>query len=433
LSREQVAESQRRRILEAMVSAVGENGYAHTPVAAVIERAGVSRKAFYEHFPNKEACFAAAVEQIGEIVLAQIQAVAGDGGGKQRGGESAIDTLFTQALAYPSAVRLVLAELCAAGPEALAARERLVRSSEGIVSEVLGVPHIDDGPEPSVRAITGGVVRVLYGRACHGVPVTRDLITDLLRWVASYHPIPKHVLLAGAHTDSRGAPTAPGGRAPGSLSPPSQMRGSAGLRGESVGSHSFVVHNQRERILDALTNLGASTGYTATTINKIAARASVSVDTFYSHFASKEDAFLVAYEVGQTRGLALAEHACRTAPDWPSGVRAGIAALFDFYASEPAFAHLALVDAQVVAPLTAARLKKSLEICEKLLLHGLDQTGESPPALTSEAIVGGIYELSLGYTLEKRTHELSSMVAPATYFALAPLIGAKAAARVARP
>jgi hypothetical protein len=113
-------------------------------------------------------------------------------------------------------------------------------------------------------------------------------------------------------------------------------------------------------------------------------------------------------------------------------VRAGIAALFDFYASEPAFAHLALVDAQVVAPLTAARLKKTFDVCEKLLLRGLDRTAESSAALTSEAIVGGIFELALSYTLEKRAHELSSLVAPATYFALTPLIGATAAARTAR-
>ena len=60
LSRETVTESQRGRILQAMISAVAERGYQETRVADVVEGAGVARKTFYDFFGDKEECFLAA-------------------------------------------------------------------------------------------------------------------------------------------------------------------------------------------------------------------------------------------------------------------------------------------------------------------------------------------------------------------------------------
>ena len=48
LTPEQVAESQRARILTAMRELVATHGYHDVPVASVIQHAGVSRKTFYE-------------------------------------------------------------------------------------------------------------------------------------------------------------------------------------------------------------------------------------------------------------------------------------------------------------------------------------------------------------------------------------------------
>ena len=54
--------SQRGRLLCAIADAVAERGYAATSVADVIARAGVSRKTFYAHFEDKEACFLASYD-----------------------------------------------------------------------------------------------------------------------------------------------------------------------------------------------------------------------------------------------------------------------------------------------------------------------------------------------------------------------------------
>lgn len=57
LPRKVVLMSQRERLLEAIVAAVAEKGYASTTIADVIGLAGVSRTTFYEQFQDKEDCF----------------------------------------------------------------------------------------------------------------------------------------------------------------------------------------------------------------------------------------------------------------------------------------------------------------------------------------------------------------------------------------
>src|SRR4051794_31061826 len=62
LRRDEVAASQRGRMLRAMAEAASERGYVNTVVSDVVERAGVSRKTFYEHFTDKEECFLASYD-----------------------------------------------------------------------------------------------------------------------------------------------------------------------------------------------------------------------------------------------------------------------------------------------------------------------------------------------------------------------------------
>src|SRR5262252_3529543 len=72
LLRSFVAANQRERILSAVAQAAAELGYAEMNVEAVIARAGVSRRTFYEHFRNKEdaflAAYDAAVHQLARFV-----------------------------------------------------------------------------------------------------------------------------------------------------------------------------------------------------------------------------------------------------------------------------------------------------------------------------------------------------------------------------
>ena len=62
LPRETIEADQLHRLFNAMAEALAEHGYSCVTVAHVIERAGVSRRTFYEYFESKEDCILAAYD-----------------------------------------------------------------------------------------------------------------------------------------------------------------------------------------------------------------------------------------------------------------------------------------------------------------------------------------------------------------------------------
>ena len=81
MARDEVARNQRARMYGGMIEAVSERGYPQTTVAHVIAYAGVSRRAFYEQFQNKEMCFLATYD----IIVARARKLVLDAWGGERG------------------------------------------------------------------------------------------------------------------------------------------------------------------------------------------------------------------------------------------------------------------------------------------------------------------------------------------------------------
>src|SRR3954470_5958902 len=123
--REVVADSQRERVLVAMADAVAAKGYAHVAVADVIERAGVSRRSFYELFSNKEDAFLAAYDAGVEGLLeaiAEAEAAAADaapqGGGLLARARAGTEVYLQLLADNPAFARTFLIEVLGAGPAA---------------------------------------------------------------------------------------------------------------------------------------------------------------------------------------------------------------------------------------------------------------------------------------------------------------------------
>ncbi len=435
LTREQVATNQRLRLLEGMIDAIGEKGYAATTVSDVIRRAGVSRKAFYEHFANKEECFLATYDSIAAVGRRGVSRAFRRAEDVPDSVQAALGELIELAVARPAALRVLMVEIGAAGPAGIERREQLVVRYEDFLRESLGLPAGPGAiPNPILRGVVGGILHVIYTHLRRGErKQLRRRLPDLVRWANSYWPVPESILtlvdptLQELHVDLTG------GRAPGSLSLGAATSRRRRLpRGENGMPRSFVVHSQRERILDAVTNLTAQSGYAALTVEGIAAEASVSLQAFYEHFSDKEDAFLVAYEIGQDKALALVERSYDAQPDWRHGVRGGLTALFNFLAGEPAFAHMAMIDVLAATERTSARAFKGAAPYGHMLQPNPKHAPNGrPPEVMVHAIAGGLFELMLHHALRRRMHELPVMVPRATYFALAPFIGAHDAGEIA--
>ena len=76
LSADQVAESQRERLLAAVTEIVVGRGYDAASITEIVRVASVSSRDFYRHFDSAEACFLAAFDTVLEHVRRLIDAAA---------------------------------------------------------------------------------------------------------------------------------------------------------------------------------------------------------------------------------------------------------------------------------------------------------------------------------------------------------------------
>lgn len=166
LSPEEVAESQRGRVLEAMRAAIAEHGYSDASVADVIKRAGVSRKTFYAQFADKENCFLAIYDdQMGRLQTVTRNAF--DAQDEWIPSLRAGLTALLNALAYdPAVARLCFVDVLAAGPHAAEARNAAMRELEAILELGRGGDATAGDGAPTPRALgmsmVGGLGEVLY-------------------------------------------------------------------------------------------------------------------------------------------------------------------------------------------------------------------------------------------------------------------------------
>lgn len=127
LSPEVVADSQRERILKAMTIAAGRNGFRDAHVTEVVNRAGVSRRTFYEHFKGKDECFAAAyarsMEQLWQLTLREFEVEEEWVDGLRAGLKAMLDALARR----PEVASVCFVEVLAAGPLAAEERDRAMR------------------------------------------------------------------------------------------------------------------------------------------------------------------------------------------------------------------------------------------------------------------------------------------------------------------
>lgn len=166
-----VSAVQRERILAAMLRAASELGYRETNVQDVIERAGVSRPTFYEHFANKEDCFLAAFDITATRLRERIGAAAAKGGDNLRDRlRFGLETLLNFVATEPEAARTLIVEARAASVEAVMRRDELLdHFSSCIDAQVQEL--LPDAPSYSpitAAGIVGGVEALLYSRLNKG-------------------------------------------------------------------------------------------------------------------------------------------------------------------------------------------------------------------------------------------------------------------------
>jgi AcrR family transcriptional regulator len=402
MNRDDVARNQRARMYGGMIEAVSVRGYPRTTVADVIGFAGVSRRAFYEQFANKEACFLATYD----IIVAGARKDVLDAWARERGWANRLHAsckaLLDGVAEKPKGPRLVLVDSLGIGPRA---RERMTLAAttfERVLA--MGFQAHPDGVELSpltIRAIVAGIRHIAFTRMYEQREKELLTLTDeVLDWIESYRsPLARRLNVSGVVRLGDVEPQ------------PAAFLASDGRRARALG---------------ALVHLTLDDRYSDLSDPQIAQFAGISTEAFHKMFATKEACFLALLDEFVAEALEAVRIAVDRADDWPQAVHLGVRALAEYFAAHEALSRMAFIDIFDVGPGMIGRMTRSIEDFTKLL----DELGPAPrrgPLVAREAITGAIWGIISSYTAHDRVRQLPRLVDQLSFVVLAPYIGAKQA------
>jgi len=178
LSREQILESQRERLLAAMAEEVAAKGYRATTITDVVKAASVSTRDFYEHFDGKEACFLAAFEAVRDHLETLLAGATASQPDWPHQAVAALRAALEFFAAEPDLARLCLVEPVSATPTiAIRFREAVLACVPALA---LGRAELEDGdslPESTEDSLLGGAISLATRSILAG---ETELLPDLL-------------------------------------------------------------------------------------------------------------------------------------------------------------------------------------------------------------------------------------------------------------
>jgi len=442
---EEVKRDQRERLQSAIVELIAERGYQAVRILDLTKLAHVSRPTFYSLYEDKEELFLSAYDEIAQRT-ARTVIEAYEAQDAPNGHLQAIRSFAELAVAAPEAMSLMVLGAFGAGPKALERRNHTLEALEqsirvsrdgaggggrGRASGKTGSGKArakETGEDLTVKVILGGIREVTAARLRKGrVGELGGLADELYAWAACY-PVK---LPAGLRVPAPAAGAGAGSQSDRALRAEGRLPS-----GRHDLTRQFIVKNQRERIVDATAAIVAEKGLANLTIPAIARRANVSHQTFYEMYPTKHDAFLGTQKVGLHQALLVTVQAYEeNEDDWPRGVAAGLRALLGYLASEPAHAHLILVDTFAASPEAIEIRDTSIHAFAAYLqpgYHYASKDGAAVPGVAPEAIAGGIWQVLNFYIEDERTDELPDVAPQLIYAALTPFLGPQGAAKVAR-
>jgi AcrR family transcriptional regulator len=432
LTREQVATDQRERLQTAMIELIVERGYQAVRILDLTQLAHVSRPTFYNLYADKEELLLDAYEDIAGRTSQAVNDAYGTEGSLEDRLPLAMRAFVELAAAEPQAMSLALLGTFGAGPRALERRNRNLQGLEQTLQAGRTLASSKLPVDLTVKFTIGGIREVTATRLRQGrARELPDLALELGDWAASYPPELPEGLAGPQRLRRRGS----GVVAPGQASERGRRAEGRLPSGRHDMPRQLVVKSQRERIVDATAAIVATKGLAGLTIPEIASRANVSHETFYEMYPTKHDAFLGAQKVGLHQALRVTMEAYEAQDvEWPLRIAAGLRALIEFLASEPAHAHLTLVDTFAASPEAIEIRGNALRAFTAYLGPGhapSDGDSDAPP-VTGEAIGGGIWQVLHHYIEHERIAELSEVAPQLIYLTLTPFVGPEQAAEAAR-
>jgi AcrR family transcriptional regulator len=164
LSREEVASSQRERILDGTAEIVAEKGLAGLTIPEIASRANVSHETFYEMFSTKMAAFLGAQKLGMEGALSGgVDAWEAQMPDWPRAIDAGLRGVVGYLVSEPAFARLTFVDAFGASPETIALRDELLRAyAERFLPGYEYAPEGMKVPEIAAEAVVGGCWQVIH-------------------------------------------------------------------------------------------------------------------------------------------------------------------------------------------------------------------------------------------------------------------------------
>jgi AcrR family transcriptional regulator len=226
-----------------------------------------------------------------------------------------------------------------------------------------------------------------------------------------------------------------------SVSVPVERKRKGSSSGVSPGGvhrlgHSKVSEIQRARMVHAMAEVAAERGAQNASVAHVVARSGVSRRTFYDLFEDREDCFMAAFEDALARVTQGARAAYTQPGRWHVRVRAGLVAVLAFVEEDPDAGRLLVVESLVAGSRAIERRMEVIRVLVGALEQGREEgrTGDGPPALSGEVLVGAVLSVIHARLLRGETGSLRELVNPLMSTIVLPYLGSSAAKReAARP
>lgn len=156
----------RRRLLDGLAQGIRERGLQGTQVGDIVRNARTSKRTFYECFDDKEACFAALIDEWGQEILATVQAAVDPEAPWDRQIDTTIDAYLAVLAEDPALAVTSTRDLPSLGARGVELQERDVDRYAALMMEMTRGPAMRRAGVVPVDAETaamlvGGVAEIL--------------------------------------------------------------------------------------------------------------------------------------------------------------------------------------------------------------------------------------------------------------------------------
>ncbi len=125
------------RLLQALAVVASEKGLAAATVSDVVREAGVSKRTFYEHFSDKDACFLTLYRQASASALRTLRDSVQPERSWQAQLESALHAYFSHLASGPQLLRTLFVEIHHLGEAGAAVRREVMRTLADFMRETV--------------------------------------------------------------------------------------------------------------------------------------------------------------------------------------------------------------------------------------------------------------------------------------------------------